>query len=63
MSKELLPCPFCGGEPYIEPHRGTYVNGYFVSCNNCACESRVDTKESVITTWNTRPDPVRKNDE
>jgi len=43
MSKELRPCPFCGGTK-ICTEKGTNIN----YCDNCSAESNVGH-------WNTRP--------
>ena len=37
---ELLPCPFCGGEPFLETNSRAYVNGSservsYVRCKKC----------------------------
>ena len=50
-NKELLPCPFCGGEAEI--------NGisevHYISCKNCYAETRVyGSKAEAINAWNTR---------
>ena len=50
MSKELRPCPFCGGTK-ICTEKGLNIN----YCDNCSAESNVGH-------WNTRPieDDLRK---
>ena len=59
---ELLPCPFCGGEAELHP---TYdmdtneVDGWFVWCNNDACECKPETNQhfteaEAIAAWNSR---------
>lgn len=54
--KKLLPCPFCGGEAYLEEIL-EYHN--YVHCTNCECEKgRFQTykKSQAIKAWNTRSD-------
>ena len=50
MSKELKPCPFCGGgaeQEYKPKH------GYDVYCPNCEIETGYkDTEEQAIEEWN-----------
>lgn len=66
---ELKPCPFCGGEAYLEefePHKHFFVElpeypgGAMITCKKC--EGRLsfsgkDAKEKVIKAWNTRVYP------
>jgi hypothetical protein len=54
----LLPCPFCGVTPEIQPaHR----HGFFVSCENKDCPQQpentfdAETPEQAAERWNTRP--------
>lgn len=70
---ELLPCPFCGGEAYID---GTEDAHFFVGCRDCFCnvgesydrdampEHMFYTVEDAAKAWNTRAaiaaDPVRQ---
>jgi hypothetical protein len=52
---ELLPCPFCDGEPEM-----TSANGeHWVRCTDCGatCQMRGTEKRAVIR-WNRRPAPV-----
>ena len=54
-NKELLPCPFCGGEALLV---GTF-HSYVVACSQCEAHSKqvwhiVDMKEKAIAAWNTR---------
>ena len=52
-NKELLPCPFCGGEAEsidLFPH-------FFVKCKNCATSTGFHSNISnAIKDWNTRPE-------
>ena len=71
MSKELLNCPFCGGEAVIRD--GFCQNEFYIEC--CACEfeyghytyddfgytrdyGKYKSKELAIKAWNTRVDTV-----
>jgi hypothetical protein len=55
---ELLPCPFCGTAPELQPGMR---HGFFVSCENPHCpvspETTFDaeTPEQAAERWNTRP--------
>ena len=61
---ELLPCPFCGGEAFIEvipPHKhiiATFVadfdGGAFAECMKCSCAISADNEQDAISRWNTR---------
>lgn len=70
MSKELLPCPFCGAHPTIEPWHGGKPTKRMVSCDNddCAVCPSVsgETEREAITRWNLRSaasdEPVAWND-
>lgn len=54
-NKELLPCPFCGGEAEIHPAH----YGCFVECNDCDAATRVERLESdAIKRWNTRTNTI-----
>ncbi len=55
---ELLPCPFCGGEPeiiHIE-EEGENFGGSCIGCTDCGASSPVhfDRKENLHSSWNTR---------
>jgi Lar family restriction alleviation protein len=59
----LLPCPFCGGEPYIG---GDEAQLWFAGCYDCHCmvgegydrdampDNMFQSKEEAIAAWNTR---------
>ncbi len=52
--EELKPCPFCGGEPYID-RMGTGRVSMMISCIDCGC--MLETSETFIgpnCSWNTR---------
>lgn len=49
--KELLPCPFCGGEAEVEHRFGLY----FVFCKYCGARvSSFGDVNSAVAVWNTR---------
>ena len=50
-NKELLSCPFCGGEGAI---RTTHW-GCFILCEDCRTSIGIkDTEKEAINAWNTR---------
>ena len=48
--KELLPCPFCGGE--------AVMSTYYIECESCEVAPNIDCfhkpREQAIKAWNTR---------
>lgn len=64
MSRELKPCPFCGGnakliETYKYVGLSKPIPRYFVRCDNDDCNVYVatcnsDTEEEAIEAWNRR---------
>lgn len=53
--RELLPCPFCGGQPRLDKSRIT--EGFSVHCPNCdACGGwqEGNAEAEVIAAWNRR---------
>ena len=61
--QKLKPCPFCGGEPFIneiEPHKHYFVDmpdyegGAFMECTDCSCGISAKTRKEVIAAWNKR---------
>lgn len=54
---ELLPCPFCGGEPNIGSLGGDKENwAIWCKCNMAISEMGIngETKEEIINSWNKR---------
>ena len=58
---DLLPCPFCGGEPeLIECDVPPYEGGDVIQCKRCQASSNVtfscgeDGRPKVISAWNRR---------
>lgn len=61
MSKELKPCPFCGGDAEIvkEGHR-EYKPTYFVGCKICCIKTYSYIElDRAIDRWNRR---VKENE-
>lgn len=59
MSEELKPCPFCGGEAYMEGDLVKKQDGFgfwFVACkNNCGVMlGYFPTDDKAIKAWNKR---------
>lgn len=52
---ELKPCPFCGGEAYIQGGENEDCP-WFIDCNKCQCEIEYFsvTKQQAIDAWNER---------
>lgn len=67
MADKLLPCPFCGGEAYIEEESDSFSTVQYVArCKNCLVEVRIDAdltksfeynRQKVTEAWNYRPSP------
>lgn len=54
MSKELLPCPFCGGPAELT---GFKAPEFWVRCPAIGCKASTEgfgSKERAIQAWNTR---------
>jgi Lar family restriction alleviation protein len=62
---KLLPCPFCGGESYVNtwwPGSGGVREWSAVRCTKCGASAREwRTKSKAIAAWNLRPAPSRAN--
>ena len=59
MPSELKPCPFCGGEAYINDyeakHGGLSPRSGNPSCRSCGCSLGYHTTRArAIAAWNTR---------
>jgi hypothetical protein len=58
MSEEIKPCPFDGGDAYVnEVVNELFVDEdrYWVVCNTCACEGPWSrTRSGALRGWNTR---------
>ena len=52
---DLLPCPFCGGVPYLANIAMTGCA--YVVCTDCRMQSDDGSKDRVIAAWNTRSTP------
>lgn len=57
-NKELLPCPFCGGEAFAVT--GIVDEGIRqIMCRKCYAKTTVyRTKKEAITAWNTRTNKI-----
>lgn len=55
---KMLPCPFCGAQPELEPWHGGPPTKRLVWCGNEACAVAPmvtgDTKAEAIARWNQR---------
>ena len=59
---DLKPCPFCGGEAFVQKFRIEGTGRFFISvvCRACFAQTGHHTKESyAIEAWNRR---VREED-
>lgn len=53
----LLPCPFCGGEAYINSESGAWPHGvYCMQCGVCvkSCLHEDEGVKDAIARWNKR---------
>ncbi|MBO9717475.1 MAG: Lar family restriction alleviation protein [Pseudoxanthomonas sp.] len=58
-ARELLPCPFCGGEPEridFGPEDAENAGGSCIACTRCQSSGPVEFgyKENFVSTWNRR---------
>ena len=54
-NKELLPCPFCGGEAELNPH----FYDFLIACSSCGIGTHFyHTKREAIEAWNTRTNTI-----
>ena len=58
---ELKPCPFCGGEAFLEPYRVRKGYEASIQCNQCLCSMSTITYdeeetaiEDIVKAWNRR---------
>lgn len=59
MTKQLKPCPFCGGEAVVKINRGfnRTIFDVFVYCEKCGASTCTYVlKETAIKAWNQRAD-------
>lgn len=55
---DLLPCPFCGGQPLIEQlPKGSWDVG--CDNDNCFTHCVFSTKDKAVEAWNTRTPPAQ----
>ena len=58
-NKELLPCPFCGGEAEVWITNDSA--GVFVICESCFIRTPPNEfKEVVVKKWNTRTSTIKE---
>lgn len=60
----LKPYPFCGATELLYDY--AYYDAlttFWIECKNCGVLLEKDTKEEVITRWNTRVQSKEKNNE
>ena len=55
---EAKPCPWCGGQPTIQPWHGGKPTKKMVSCRSEACDVNPqvtgETRKQALKRWNTR---------
>ena len=71
--KDLLPCPFCGGEATLKNKLEFFGHGdcykeYYVMCDSCKSKGGIETvynltederKKMAVRNWNTRTQKER----
>ena len=67
MSKELKPCPFCGGEATygFDDMDKVAATQYWIVCDNNKCilfylDCSYESEEEAIKAWNARPEPDKR---
>ena len=55
-AEALLPCPFCGGKPYLA--NVAMVGCAYVVCTDCRMQSDDGSQELVVAAWNRRALPA-----
>lgn len=54
---ELKPCPFCGGEAFLEKHHNRFIDWWIVGCTQCnikQCGRIYEFPFEAIEAWNRR---------
>ena len=57
MTREIKPCPFCGGEAVVDGTTWRASDGEevcWISCRSCNGSSPADTPAEAIAAWNRR---------
>jgi len=56
MSGKLLPCPFCGGEPYLHEEEGQRPDesSFSVHCDGCEATHKTSRGDDAVAAWNKR---------
>lgn len=69
QSRKLLPCPFCGGEAFLDnkyEYDSNQPYGSRIGCSDCSCiiwgDKDVYPKD-LIKEWNTRHPPTAQSEE
>ena len=65
MSEELLPCPFCGGSPYVitDNYKGVDLHKFCCSRCDATTNSWNTHRATAASCWNTRHNPAPQNAE
>ncbi len=63
MSEEFLPCPFCGGSPYviIDNYKGVNLHKFCCSLCDATTNSWNTHRDVAASCWNTRHNPAPQN--
>lgn len=63
MSEELLPCPFCGGEGFIDRDGDRNETFGWASCATCEADGPPGMPGAdpaiIAEAWNTRTEPTK----